>query len=89
MERYYVKQEENVGKYEYLMEPGYQNEIEVMKMDGEDDGEDDGVTREAQQQKYKNAMLTDNMTPNDDSIGEKQHPRHESVPMHTRNPRQR
>ena len=40
MERYYVKPEVNVGKYEYLMEPGNQNEIEVMEADGEDDGED-------------------------------------------------
>ena len=41
------------------------------------DGEEDGVTREAQQQKCENAMPTDNMTPNDDSNGEKQHQRHE------------
>ena len=43
----YVKQEENDGKIGNLMEPGNQNEIEVMKTDVEDDGEDDGVTREA------------------------------------------
>ena len=32
------------------MEPGNQNEIEVMATDEEDDGEDYGVTREAHQQ---------------------------------------
>ena len=47
MERYVKK--EDIGKYEYLMEPGNRNEIEETKMDVEDDGKEDGVTREAQQ----------------------------------------
>ena len=41
------------------------------------DGEEDSVKREAQKQKCGNAMQTDNMTPNDDSNGEKHHQRHE------------
>ena len=41
----YVKQEENGGKIKNLMEPGDENEIEMMKTDVESDGKDGGPRR--------------------------------------------
>ena len=51
MERY-VKQEENVGKYEYLMELANGYEIPIKK-DVESDGNEGGVTGEPQGNKIR------------------------------------
>jgi len=69
-----VKDEENSGK---IKNSTTGEDRAVKENDGLIVKEDEIETREAQQQKCENAMPTDNMTPNDDSNGEKQHQRHE------------
>ena len=72
-----LKEGKDIGKIDTLNRRTNENENKMIGNNVGQDGEDDGVTREAQQQKCENAMPTDNMTPNNDGNGEKQHQRQE------------
>ena len=61
----YMKDGKIDGKIGNFRKLGNRNEIEVMKLDVEQDGEEDAATSKAQPKKYEN--LTSNTNTNNDS----------------------